>query len=230
MNPKLSISFLLPAYNDQATIQAAIGEANVIGEKCTSGYEIIVLNDGGTDDTGRIIQKLQIKIPRLRLITHPTNKGYGATIKELYIRAKMDWLFTIPGDYQVGAKELYKLLPYTDRADMIIGWRVKRRDPHSRLRQSRIYNGLLRLLFGLTLHDVNSVRLMKTSVFKEISIASISAFVDAELAISCRKRAYRIVEVPIGHRRGQSDGGGGNWRTVIPTIIDLVRFRLPHVI
>ncbi len=222
-----SVSFLLPAYNDEATIQSAVEEADQIGKKYTRAYEIIVINDGSSDQTNAILASLQKKLPLLTVRIHPTNKGYGATIKELYYKARMDWCFTIPGDYQVGAKELLKLLPHMEKADMIIGWRVNRHDPQSRLWQSRLYNGLLRLLFGLKLHDVNSVHLLKTSVLKHITITSSSAFVDAELAIHLKKIGRDMLEVPISHRRQAFEGGGGSWRTIIPTIIDLVRFRFP---
>lgn len=225
MNIKHSVSFLLPAYNDAATIQTAVEEADKIGKKYTRAYEIIVINDGSSDGTKSILAYLKKKIPKLFVKIHPTNKGYGATIKELYYQAKMDWCFSIPGDYQVGAKELIKLMPFTHNADMIIGWRRHRRDPESRLRQSKIYNRLLQWFFRLDLHDVNSVRLMRTAILKDIRLRSASAFVDAELTISCRRRGYRIIEIPIGHRRQKTIGLGGSWRTIIPTIIDMIRFR-----
>lgn len=220
-----SVSFLLPAYNDAATIQSAVEEAVRIGKKCTSVYEIIVINDGSSDQTNTILASLQKKFSALTVRTHTTNKGYGATIKELYYKARMDWCYSIPGDYQVGAKELLKLLPHTGKADMIIGRRVNRHDPRGRLWESRVYNGLLQLLFGLQLHDVNSVRLLKTSVLKKITITSSSAFVDAELAIRLQKIGGDILEIPIDHRRQAYEGGGGSWRTIIPTIIDMIRYR-----
>lgn len=225
MNIKHSVSFLLPSYNDAATIRTAVEEANEIGKKYTSAYEIIVINDGSSDQTKAILASLKKEFPTLIVSTHTTNKGYGATIKELYYKAKMDWCFSIPGDYQVGAKEFIKLMPFTHNADMIIGWRRHRRDPQSRLRQSKIYNMLLQWFFRLDLHDVNSVRLMRTAILKDIRLRSASAFVDAELAIACRRRGYRIIEIPIGHRRQNTIGSGGSWRTIIPTIIDMMRFR-----
>ena len=214
-----SLSFLIPAYNDEATIETVIREAVVVGKRVSETFEIVVIDDGSRE---RIVSG------RVRLMTHPTNQGYGRTIKELYSAGGGEWLFTIPGDYQVGAKALETLLPYAKEADMILGWRQKRSDPFNRLLASRVYNTLIRALFGVTLHDVNSVRLMRRAVLKDIALTSDSAFVDAELVIRARRLGYNVIEVPISHRaRSDGAGGGGNqWKTIAQTIIDMIRFFL----
>lgn len=214
-----SLSFLIPAYNDEATIGRVIAEAMAVGKRVAKKFEIVVINDGSR-------RKIR---PRLAtVITHPVNQGYGRTIKELYYVGRYDWLFTIPGDHQVGARELEKLTPYTSNADMILGWRAKRNDPPNRLIVSRIYNTLLRMLFGVTLHDANSVRLMRRSVLQNIKLTSFSAFVDAELVIRAREAGFGIIEVPISHRprAGGKRGGGNQWPTIAATILDMIRFGL----
>lgn len=215
----MNISFLIPCYNDGKTIRWAIEEAVAMGKS-----EIIVIDDGSTDASAKILKNLK----GITLIIHSKNEGYGKTIKELYYAGRSEWLFTVPGDYQVGAKELTKLLPYTQDADMIIGWRKERKDPISRLIQSKIYRYLLWFLFGVKLHDVNSVRLMKKEILKKIHLSSDSAFVDAELAIRSQKAGYKIFEVPIHHRASvkKGRGGGGKWWTIIPTIWEMIKFKI----
>ncbi|OGG04319.1 hypothetical protein A2Z33_04190 [Candidatus Gottesmanbacteria bacterium RBG_16_52_11] len=226
--PKLSISFLIPAYNDRETIGEVVRESDEMGKRHAGSYEIIVINDASPDGTAAELTKLSKRYRKLRVITHMVNKGYGETIRELYYAGSQDWLFTVPGDYQIPPVELEKLLPYQNEADMIIGWRSNRQDPPARLRQSRIYNLLLRLMFGLRLHDVNSVRLMKSSVMKSVKLKSVSAFADAELALESRSQGFRIIEVPIGHRARQATGaGGGKLGTILPVIREmLMRFIL----
>lgn len=214
-----SLSLLIPAYNDEATIDGAIKEAADVGKRLARKFEIVCLNDGS---------RKKIRSRFATVITHAVNQGYGRTIKELYYAGKNEWLFTIPGDYQVGARELEKLIPYTGNADMIVGWRVARNDPANRLFVSWVFNRLLRLLFGVTLHDINSVRLMRRSILKNIHLTSSSAFVDAELVIRAKRAGFRVMEVPITHRaRADGKRGGGNqWRTIAATIIDMLRFLL----
>lgn len=223
-----SLSFLIPAYNDEATIEIVVKQAVAVGRRVAKKFEIVVVNDGSRDMTGPGLVSLVKKVKELRVITHRTNQGYGRTIKELYYAGIGDWLFTIPGDYQIGAKELEKMISQIGNNDMILGWRVRRRDPSNRLLSSWIYNTLLRLLFGITIHDINSVRLMRRSILASLHLSSSSAFVDAELVIRAKRLNHTIAEVPIAHR-ARSDGkpGGGNqWGTMWATIADMLRFFL----
>lgn len=221
-----TISFLIPAYNDEATIARVIAEAGEVGRRVAKTFEIIVINDGSRDETRTVLVTLGKKVGELHVITHPVNQGYGRTIKELYYAGKFEWLFTIPGDYQVGPRELEKLTPQTRNADIILGWRVKRNDPSDRIFVSWVYNTLLRLLYGVTLHDINSVRLMRRSILKDMKLRSSSAFVDAELVIRAKRLGYTVIEIPISHRprAGGERGGGNQWRTMWETVVEMVRF------
>lgn len=221
----LSISFLIPAYNDEETIAKAVTEAVSIGERVSDRFEIIVIDDGSRDGTVAVLGELSKKIPQLHFSVHKKNKGYGETIKELYYRSRSEWLYTLPGDNQIGAEEVMRLLPYAGKADMIIGLRVNRQDTWRRLLQSRIYNALLRMLFGIHVRDVNSVRLMRSSIMKKIRLTTTSAFVDAELLIKARDEGFRAIEAPIEHRaREGTVGGGGKWYIIRPVIVDMLRF------
>ncbi len=223
-----SLSFLIPAYNDEATVAIQVAGAHAMGKKLGIPFEIIVINDGSKDQTAQILTKLTKRFRQLRILTHPINKGYGTTIKELYYAANKEWLFTIPGDYQVQAKELYKLLPQKINADIILGWRTDRQDAGMRQHQSRIYNWLIPLLFNTETHDINSVRLMKSSLMKLITLQGTSAFTDAELVIKAKRMGFTIIEAPIGHRQrhdGTGRGGGGKLRVILPTIWEMLLFR-----
>ncbi len=219
-----SLSFLIPAYNDEATIATQVQEAAHIGKKLQIPFEIIVINDASPDNTGKILDDLKKHINQLRIITHNTNRGYGDTIKELYYTAKKEWLFTIPGDYQVEAKEILKLAAHEEKADIILGWRTNRRDTEMRQFQSRVYNTLILFLFHTGTHDVNSVRLMKSRVMKSVHLQGASAFTDAELIIKAKHAGFRIKEIPISHsqrRDGTGRGGGGKIGVILPTVREM---------
>lgn len=209
------LSIVIPTYNNQNSITQVIKEAMKL-----EPYEILVCNDGSRDKTAQILSNLK----QISVITHPQNMGYGQTIKELYYTARGEWIFSLPGDGQVPASALIVLLPYMEQADMIIGWRSNRQDPPNRLRQSRIYNFLLRILFNLNFHDVNSVRLMKREILDKIKLKSTSAYVDAELTIRAKRVGYRICEVPIEHKADTHPGSGGKLWTILTTIVDMIRF------
>jgi len=223
-----SLSFLIPAYNDEATIAKQVTQARFVGIKLGIPFEIIVINDCSEDQTTQILTNLTKRFKELRVLIHAVNKGYGTTIKELYYAAKKEWLFTIPGDYQVEAKELLNLLPHEKNADMILGWRNSRNDSGMRQYQSLIYNWIISFLFDTKTRDVNSVRLMRSRIMKSVALRSKSAFADAELTIKAKLSGFRIKEVPIGHRYrydGTGTGGGGKIKVILPTIREMLLFK-----
>lgn len=219
-----SLSILIPAYNDETTIVRVVKRAVQAGRLYAKRFEIVVCNDASPDRLASVLTSLQRTVPEMRIITHRKNKGYGGTLKDLYGAGINDWLFTVPGDYQIDPMELKNFLPGTLKGDMIIGWRRKRHDTPARKRQSVIYNRVLTLLYGIHLHDVNSVRLMKRTVMKGRIITSTSAFVDAELTIGAIRDGYHVIETPIAHRRRETGGaGGGKASVIIPVIWDMIR-------
>lgn len=223
---KLSLSIILPCYNVAGSVEHVVKNAYAIGKKVGSPLEMVATDDGSTDETAILLARLKKSIPPLRIITHKKNRGYGKTIKELYLTGKNDWLFTFPGDGQFNAEELLKLIPYTQKADLILGRRSHRNDPTIRRIQSKTYNWLLRVLFHLPTYDVNTVRLMKRSLIQRIPLKCDTAFIDAELAIRVSRNGYRILEVPIIHNKRKTRGatGGKILTTIIPTIRDMLKF------
>ncbi len=223
-----SLTIVIPCYNTASTVQDVVLNAHSVAKRVSSSVEIITLDDASTDSTPAILVSLKSKIPGMRVLSHSVNKGYGETIKTLYQKATGDWIFSLPSDDQFDAAELMKLLPYTTSADMILGRRVKRSDIAKRRLQSQIYNWLLRFLFGMNLHDANTIRLMKKSVITALPLVSRSAFVDAELAIRMQQHGYTMREVPVTHKVRIDKGGSGGkfFKTILPTIIDMVRMKI----
>ncbi len=223
-----SVTFIIPTYNDEATIHSVIQHVLSMAKTVARSYSLLVLDDASTDSTPQILQNLTKQTKAMRVITHSKNQGYGKSIKELYLKADKEWLFSLPGDFQINPSELMKLIPYAQSHDIVLGKRINRSDNIFRLIQSKIYNALLRLLFRLTLSDVNTVRLMRTSIFNTISLVTDSAFVDAEMLIHAKRQGLRVIEIPIEHsKRISGKGTGGNIRkTILPTVKDLILFRV----
>ncbi|MFZ2024665.1 MAG: glycosyltransferase family 2 protein [Microgenomates group bacterium] len=222
-----SLSICIPAYRDEQTIRHIVLRAKETAKKYAKKFEILVINDASPDGLTSVLATLSSRIPELRVITHQVNQGYGKTIKELYYGGRYDWLFTLPGDGQFEPLELVKMLPYTTRYDMVIGLRKHRHDSDKRKQQSAFYNALLRLFFSLSTRDVNSIRLMRRRMLKNIQLTSSSAFVDAELAIDALQHGYRIVEVPIRHEKRKTTGAsGGKLSVILPVIWDMLRYRI----
>lgn len=220
-----SLSILIPAYNDASTVGNVIGQSLLVAKKVSSRYEIVIIDDGSADTTFRVISVYAAQNRHVRVVRHPTNKGFGRTIGELYSSAKGAWLFTVPGDGQIDPLEIMKLLPSSQHNDLILGWRAGRNDSSRRVLQSVVYNALLRLLFGLCLHDVNSARLARRSIVS--GLTSTSAFIDAEMVIRAVRLGKSVTETPIGHLPRTTGGAsGGKISLILPVVIDMIRFKI----
>src|SRR5919204_5779358 len=119
----LSISAVLPAYNEQAIIERTVRHvAGVLGG-LASDFEVIVTNDGSRDNTGAVLADLQARAPELhlRVVAHPTNRGYGAALASGFDAARKDLIFLTDGDKQFDVTELGIFIPAMDlHTDLVI--------------------------------------------------------------------------------------------------------------
>jgi glycosyltransferase involved in cell wall biosynthesis len=221
-----SVSLVIPTYNDRETIGRLIDDATtLLGEVCDD-YEIVVCNDGSADDTLELIKAKASENPRVRVLNHEVNRGYGATIKELYLSGTKEFLFSLPGDYQYAPMELIAMAAGLATADLVIGWRVNRNDPPRRKLQSFVYNLMLRCLYGNRHKDVNSIKLFRRAILERIELLSNSPFVDAELCIRSEKAGFGVIEIPIEHLPRLTQGAsGGKISVILDTFAEMFKMR-----
>lgn len=224
--PITSIAAVIPAYHDATTVGRLITDMDCLLKELCDDYEIISTNDGSRDHTLAVLTEIARTIPKLRIINHQTNQGYGATIRELYYAGSKDLVFSLPGDYQFAPKELITMAAGLRDHDLVVGWRVKRNDPPRRKLQSIVYNTMLRTLYGASYKDVNSIKLFKRSILNQIELKSTTAFVDAEFCIRAGRAGFKVVEIPIEHLPRLSQGAsGGKLSVIAETFADLFKMR-----
>lgn len=221
-----SLSLVIPAYNDEQTIGRLLSDASRLLPSICDSFEIVVCNDGSSDGTLQVIKDMAAEDPSIHLINHPTNKGFGATIRELYLAGRNDYIFSLPGDYQYAPKELLTMVKGLVENDFVIGWRVNRNDPPRRKMQSMVYNFMLRAFYGNRNKDVNSIKLFRRDILDNIELRSESPFVDAELCIRAAKAGYKVIEIPIEHLPRMTQGAsGGKLSVILDTFSDLIKMR-----
>jgi glycosyltransferase involved in cell wall biosynthesis len=128
-----SISLVMPAHNEAENIEPVVTEAVPALAAVSNDFEIIVVDDGSKDDTAGVTRRLMETEPHLRLVQHPVNKGFGAAVLTGFTSATKDWILYADADRQFVLAELANLTPYTDKADLIAGYRAPRRDPFLRV-------------------------------------------------------------------------------------------------
>ena len=151
-----SISVFFPAYNDSKTIGALVENALALLPAVTEDFEVIVVNDGSSDDTASILECLRIANPeRLRIITHEKNRGYGGALRSGFAAATKDLVFYTDGDGQYDPSELTVLVKkMTGRVGLVNGFKMWRCDPWHRVAVGWLYNRFARFIFGIRLRDI----------------------------------------------------------------------------
>ncbi|MGD8793518.1 MAG: glycosyltransferase family 2 protein [Anaerolineae bacterium] len=225
-----SLSIVLPAYNEEENAAAAVEEVAAVARGLGLEHEIILVNDGSRDGTGRVGRELAGRIAQFRLVEHYPNRGYGGALKAGFAEAEGDLIAFVPADKQFAFGEIRRFLAEMERtgADIVSGYRADRQDNAVRRLNAWGWNTLVRLLFGYLCRDIDcGFKLFRREVLAQVPIASDGAMIDTEFLAGARARGYRIAEVPVTHLpRTAGEATGANLGVVARAFWDLARFRL----
>ena len=150
MTNKPDITIIIPAYNEEEGIPDVITQLKELSEN--ENYEILVVDDGSTDNTYKLATDTGVKV-----IRHPYNKGYGAALKTGIRNAKTDVVLFMDADGQHQPRDIKKILPYIEEYDMVVGARTKK-SKISLLRRpgKKILSITANYLAGMKIPDLNS--------------------------------------------------------------------------
>jgi glycosyltransferase involved in cell wall biosynthesis len=208
--PAPSISAFFPCYNDARTIGDLVVRADEQLRQLTSDYEIIVVNDGSRDDSGAVLQALQQRIDRLKVITHPVNRGYGGALRSGFAAASKQLVFYTDGDgqYDVGELPLLMML-LTDDTHFVNGMKMTRNDPAYRVFSGNVHKFVTRWAFWLPITDVDcDFRLIRRSIVERLALRSNSGSICVELVKQAQRAGAQFREVSVHHyprQWGQSE-------------------------
>ena len=198
----LSISVFFPAYNDAPSLPGLIGKTFDVLRAHVEDYEVIVVNDGSVDDTGAVLESLARKHgPRLRIVTHPSNRGYGGALRSGFAAATKDLIFYTDGDGQYDVGELPKLLErLTPGTGLVNGFKLERNDPKHRIFIGNLYNAFARMLFRIRIRDIDcDFRLIRRSLIESIHLTSTSGTICVELVRKLELSGCGVEEVGVHH-------------------------------
>jgi glycosyltransferase involved in cell wall biosynthesis len=200
-NKDITLSVFFPAYYDEKNIEKVVDKAvEVLEELRLKDYEVTIIEDGSPDKTADAADKLSEKYPKVKVIHHKVNKGYGATLYEGFTTAKMDYVFYTDGDNQFDLDELKKFVSLIPYSDMVIGYRKKKQYSPYRKFTSFIYNIILRVVFDIDYLDIDcAFKLFKRDLFDKISVKTKDAFIDAEIMIKAHLLNYTSTELGVRH-------------------------------
>lgn len=228
-----SITAFFPAYNDAGTIASMVVTADRTLRDLTDDYEIIVVNDGSPDHTAEVLADLQSRYPRLRVVTHQKNRGYGGALRSGFANATKELVCYTDGDAQYDPREFRLLVEHLrDDVDVVQGYKIQRNDPLHRIVIGKLYHTIVRTMFGLPIRDVDcDMRLIRRHVFDEVALTQDSGVICVEMMTKIVQAGYKITEVPVHHyHRAYGQSQFFNFRRVGRVGLDLIKLWLQLVL
>jgi glycosyltransferase involved in cell wall biosynthesis len=218
-----SLSVVLPCFNEEANVAAAIESAVASARQCSDRYEIVVVDDGSTDGTVRVVGELVAREPNLRVIMHTRNRGYGEALRSGIRAARMEWVLLADADLQFDLRDLADFVPLARSADALWGRRLVRQDTVLRRLCASVWNRLVRGLFALPVRDVDcGFKLIRADVLRSVELQSTGAMISTELAVNCRAQGARFAEIGVRHHpRAAGEESGGDPRVIARAVHEL---------
>jgi glycosyltransferase involved in cell wall biosynthesis len=231
--PSTGLSIFFPAYNDSGTIASLVITALRTVRELTPDHEVIVVNDGSADGTADILDELARTYPQVRIVHHETNRGYGGALRSGFASATRELIFYTDGDAQYDPAEMAVLWRRFDAdVDLVNGYKISRSDPLHRIVIGRIYHHTVKLLFGLTVRDVDcDFRMMRRSIFEKVHLEKNSGVICLEMMKKITDAGFRIAEVPVHHyHRAYGKSQFFNFQRLFRTAIDVYQLWVSLVI
>jgi glycosyltransferase involved in cell wall biosynthesis len=226
----LNVSLVIPAYNESANLLPLVDACEAALSAVEGSHEIVIVDDGSTDDTADILSRLEAERSLLRTIRHDPRKNIGCHPSELeaLTAARGDVALFLPADLQIHPSSLPRFLEASRAADIVASRRVDRADNLFRRLLSAANNRIERLLMGVDVHDAHSSMLLNRRALDEIVplVVSNSALIPAELLVRARQRGLRINEVEVDHYpRAAGRQTGAKFSELVRVQLDLLRLR-----
>lgn len=216
------LSIVIPAYNEEESLQALLDELREVLQSLGHPYELICIDDGSTDGSFAILQRQYAADPKhVRVIRFRRNFGKTAALSVGFKRARGDVVVTMDADLQDDPHELPKLLSKLNEGyDLVTAWREHRQDPASKTLPSRIYNGVVARLTGIQLHDFNcGFKAYRIEVVRDLKLyGDLHRFIP----VLAHWQGFRATEVPIVHRPRRFGHSKYGWRRYVRGFFDFL--------
>ena len=194
---RYKITAVMPSLNEEKNLVAAV--QNVLAGDVRLGIpgEVVIVNDGSTDGTGKIAEELRAKDPSIQVIHHATPQGIGGSFWDGVKASRGEVVVMIPGDGENDAAEILRYLPLMDQVDVVVPY-VFNRQVRSKARRkiSNLYRSIINMTFGTTLNYMNGTVLYRRSILEQVELKGRGFFYQTELLIKCIRAGYLYAEVP----------------------------------
>lgn len=223
------ISVVVPVYNESTHIEEYLEEMISGLKKLDQSFEVIISENGSTDDTKKIAKKLTQKYKELKLISS-RDANYGQAVKKGFEKATGNYLVLFDLDYH-DITFLKKSLKLLNKHDIVVGSKNLKnsRDQRSLLRKlgSQCFTFILRSLFGYQLHDTHGIKVLRHKKVKELIKSTIFTreIFDTELLLRAQNAGLKLAELPVKVKEKRKSRSSILTRT-IKTLPDIMKLKV----
>ncbi len=210
--PWTSLSVFFPVFNEAEALPGLIEHAlEVLGSMGLDNYEVIVVDDGSSDGSGDIADGYARRNPKVRVVHHPRNLGYGAALESGFAAATCEWVAYTDGDGQFDLADLAQFYAPSTRVEVVLGYRRQRNDHLGRRLNAWLWGRLVQLILGLAVRDLDcGFKLFRTQRLRNLgSIEARGAVISAEILMKLKAMGCVWEEVAVEHypRQGGAPTG-----------------------
>lgn len=201
--PRPHLSVAAPCYNEAEGIEAVVCEWVAVLATMAQPSEIVLCNDGSTDGTTEVLERLHARFPRLRVVHNAKNGGYGRALSCAIAATRGDYVVTIDSDGQFDLTDAFSLLSELEIGgyDGVTGWRMGKKDSAVRILGDRCMNLIVRTLFRTRLRDTNcAIKVVKGDLLRALRIEARGYPTPTEICLRLAARGARLGERGVTHR------------------------------
>jgi glycosyltransferase involved in cell wall biosynthesis len=217
----IDISVVIPVYNEEENLPVLIPQIAEVLKPLGKIYEMICVDDGSKDQSRRLLKKMVLEYPQIRILGFKKNCGETAAGAAGIKEARGGIVITIDADLQNDPKDIPRMLDYLNEYDMVTGWRQKREDSWVKRITSRIANRIRNSLSGEEIQDSGcTFRAYKRECLQEIKLyKGMHRFIPTLV----KMEGYRVIEIPIAHHpRRFGVSKYTTWNRMWRALIDLL--------
>ena len=221
------LSLCMPAFNEAENITGTLEGACIVLPHFIEDFEVVVVDDGSSDNTAEVIQRFAADHPQVRLVSHEKNRGYGAAVSTGLRAAAGDLIMFTDSDGQFSLLDLPIFLSRLEKFDVVAGYRFDRADSAVRKFNAWAWTRLINFLFGVPLRDLDcAFKLFRREDIEKMKMNTGGAAINAEIMMQCFKRGLKVCELPVTHYACYAgEQTGANLRVVFRAFRELSEVR-----
>lgn len=220
-----SLSVVIYGVNEAENFAKVVWEASGHLEKVTSNYQFILIDDGSSDDTLRVLRDLEEKLRRVKVIRHPQRQGIGSCLKDGYAAADCDLITFMPADGQIDPFDLQRMANAIDGVDFVTTYYETNKFPFIRRLMSAVVRGIVFVFFG-PFPKIAGSYMFRRTMLETITLHSDSFAINFEFVIKAYRQKFKFKELPtMSRERLSGESKVANIQTIKKVFVEILKMR-----